>query len=97
MNRCPRSIPISQITLDALKQEAAARGATLICSLHQVDLARANFLRLVGLKDGRIVFDAARAQVTDAMIAALCQNDAGAPDRLPEPDAAQKLGIGACF
>ncbi len=88
---------LSQLTLDILKQEATARGATLICSLHQVDLARANFLRLVGLKDGRIVFDAARAQVTDAMIAALYQNDAGAPSPLPEPDAAKKLSIGACF
>jgi phosphonate transport system ATP-binding protein len=61
-------------TLTTLQQEAAARGATLICSLHQVELARAHFARIVGLRDGRIVFDAAREQVTDAMIAALYAN-----------------------
>ena len=50
---------LSQMTLATLQQEAAARNATLVCSLHQVDMARANFPRIVGLRDGRIVFDAA--------------------------------------
>lgn len=58
-------------TLSVLKQEASNRNATLICSLHQVDLARAQFARIVGLRDGRMVFDAPRAAVTDAMIRAL--------------------------
>jgi phosphonate transport system ATP-binding protein len=62
-----------------LLQEAAARGATLICSLHQVDVARTHFPRIVGLKDGRIVFDLPREAVTDAMIAALYQNEQPAP------------------
>jgi phosphonate transport system ATP-binding protein len=63
-------------TLTVLQQEAAARNATLVCSLHQVELARAQFPRIVGLRDGRIVFDAPRAAVSDAMIAALYQNAA---------------------
>jgi phosphonate transport system ATP-binding protein len=90
---------LSQITLNILREEASGRGATLICSLHQVDLALANFARIVGLKDGRIVFDAPRAQVTDAMVAALYQNGAGAasPDPVQEPEAAPKLIVGACF
>ena len=67
---------LSRLTLAALQQEANARGATLICSLHQVDMARAHFPRIVGLKGGRIVFDLAREAVTDAMIAALYQNEA---------------------
>jgi phosphonate transport system ATP-binding protein len=91
---------LSQLTLSTLQQEAAARNATLICSLHQVDMARANFPRIVGLREGRIVFDAARADVTDAMIAALYQNDvfdvfdasAPAPQAARAPRAA-----GACF
>ena len=52
---------------------------TLVCSLHQVELARAHFARIVGLRDGRVVFDARREQVSDAMIAALYANS---PDAL---------------
>ncbi|NMM36753.1 MAG: ATP-binding cassette domain-containing protein [Glaciimonas sp.] len=66
-------------TLVALQQESARRNATLICSLHQVELARSHFPRIVGLRDGRILFDAARAQVTDAMITALYQNAGNTP------------------
>ena len=63
-------------TLNVLQQEASRRDATLICSLHQVALARAHFPRIVGLRDGRIVFDARREAVTDAMIEALYRNAA---------------------
>ena len=73
-------------TLNVLQREAAERQATLICSLHQVELARAHFPRIVGLRDGRIVFDAASGDVSDDMIAALYQNT---QDVLPPaPDAA---------
>jgi len=65
---------LSLQTLVTLQQEATSRNATLICSLHQVELALSHFPRIVGLRDGRIVFDAARAEVTEAMIAALYQN-----------------------
>ncbi|RJG04298.1 phosphonate ABC transporter ATP-binding protein [Noviherbaspirillum sedimenti] len=58
-------------TLAVLQQEAQSRKAAMICSLHQVELARQHFPRIIGLRDGRIVFDAAREDVTDAMIAAL--------------------------
>jgi phosphonate transport system ATP-binding protein len=88
---------LAQLTLAALQQEARARQATLVCSLHQVDMARANFARIVGLRDGRIVFDAARADVSDAMIATLYQNEALTP---PPPAAQQRpeaLAVGACF
>lgn len=65
---------LARQTLQVLQEEAAARKATLICSLHHVELARAHFPRIVGLRDGRIVFDASREEVSDAMIAALYQN-----------------------
>lgn len=67
-------------TLSVLQKEAATRNATLICSLHQVELARTHFPRIVGLRDGRIVFDAARENVSDTMIAALYR-DASASSR----------------
>ncbi|MDP3841613.1 MAG: ATP-binding cassette domain-containing protein [Oxalobacteraceae bacterium] len=72
-------------TLAALQQESARRNATLICSLHQVELARSHFPRIVGLRDGRILFDAARAQVSDAMIAALYQNAGSSPADAGQP------------
>jgi phosphonate transport system ATP-binding protein len=87
--------------LRVLQQEATGRGATLVCSLHQVELARAHFPRIVGLRAGRVVFDAPRAAVTDAMIAALYQNaNAAAPvPTTIEPDAiaAQALVVPRCF
>lgn len=66
-------------TLATLQQEASARNATLVCSLHQVDLARLHFPRLIGLRDGRIVFDAPRTAVTDAMIDSLYRDARDAP------------------
>ncbi|MES2830931.1 MAG: ATP-binding cassette domain-containing protein [Pseudomonadota bacterium] len=58
-------------TLNVIREEARSRDATLICSLHQVELARAHFARLIGLRDGRIVFDAPSAAVSESMIAEL--------------------------
>jgi phosphonate transport system ATP-binding protein len=62
---------LAKQTLDTLQLEARQRNATLICSLHQVELALAHFPRIVGLRDGRIAFDAPRFEVTKAMISDL--------------------------
>ena len=88
---------LSQLTLAALQREANARGATLVCSLHQVDMARANFARIVGLRDGRIVFDAPREQVSDAMIAALYQNEMPSDSPARPHETPERLAVGACF
>ena len=66
-------------TLQSLQQEAAQRNASLICSLHQVELARAHFKRIIGLRDGKIVFDT--EHVSDDMIAALYQNSQNAQSK----------------
>nr|WP_315482180.1 ATP-binding cassette domain-containing protein [uncultured Undibacterium sp.] len=66
-------------TLQVLQQEAQQANATLICSLHQVELARANFQRIIGLRDGQVMFDSGDGKpVTDVMIAALYENAATA-------------------
>ena len=88
---------LSRLTLDTLQQEAAARGATLVCSLHQVDMARAHFARIVGLRDGAVVFDCAREHVTDAMIAALYQNEAVVEHANAPHETPARLAVGACF
>ncbi|HEY0060886.1 MAG TPA: ATP-binding cassette domain-containing protein [Telluria sp.] len=88
---------LAHVTLTTLQQEAAARKATLVCSLHQVDMARAHFARIVGLRAGRVVFDAPREQVTDAMIAALYQNEAFDAAPAPLHETPERLAVGACF
>ena len=88
---------LSQMTLSTLQQEAASRNATLVCSLHQVDIARAHFARIVGLRDGRIVFDCPREQVTDAMIDALYRNEAFHAAPLALHETPERLAVGACF
>ncbi len=47
------------------------RGITLIVSLHDIDLAREFFPRLVGLRDGRVVFDRSTAAVRIEDLASL--------------------------
>jgi phosphonate transport system ATP-binding protein len=57
--------------LGTLVDEAAARGVTLIATLHQVEMALAHFPRIVGLRDGRVAFDLPAAQVTRERLAQL--------------------------
>lgn len=86
---------LARQTLATLQQEARARGASLICSLHQVDMALAHFSRIVALKDGRIVFDLPREAVTDAMIAMLYRNEPAqdAPAQIEPP----QMRASGCF
>ena len=88
---------LARHTLATLRQEAAKRGATLVCSLHQVELAREGFARLVGLRDGRIVFDAPRDAVTDTMIADLYANENVEPQVDVAHDTPAQIAVGACF
>lgn len=79
--------------LEVLQEEAAMRGAALVCSLHQVELARAHFPRIVGLRAGRIVFDQPSEAVTDAMVAHLYRHE-GAEISVPAspgPETAEPL------
>ncbi|MBA3022559.1 MAG: ATP-binding cassette domain-containing protein [Gammaproteobacteria bacterium] len=83
---------LSRQTLHTLQAEATTRNATLVCSLHQVELALEYFPRIIGLRDGRVVFDSPRAAVTEAMIAALYRNakqDASGESLPPAPEPAE--------
>ncbi len=55
-------------TIRCLIADADARGATLVASLHAVDLALGNFTRIVGVKAGRIAFDLPVAEVGSALL-----------------------------
>jgi phosphonate transport system ATP-binding protein len=55
----------------ALVREARTRGVTLVATLHQVDAALAHFPRILGLREGRLLFDLPAAQVTPDLLARL--------------------------
>jgi len=61
----------SRQAITSLVQEAAARRVTLVATLHQVDVALAQFPRVIGLRDGALAFDLPAAQVTPAHLARL--------------------------
>jgi len=73
--------------LRVLVDYSAAAGATFVASLHAVDLALRWFPRLVGVRDGRVMFDLPSADVTPARLAALYAGDS-APAAEPPVEAA---------
>ncbi|MHB1123851.1 MAG: phosphonate ABC transporter ATP-binding protein [Ramlibacter sp.] len=62
---------ISRDILTLIRDAARERGATVLCSLHQIDLAREFGDRIVGMRDGRVVFDGPPAELTDERVRAL--------------------------
>ena len=70
--------PVSALdttTADTVLRElvgySVASGATFVASLHAVDLALRWFPRVVGVRDGRVMFDLPAADVTPERLAAL--------------------------
>ena len=61
----------SRQAMESLIEAASARGATLVATLHQVDMALAHFPRIVGLRDGQLAFDLPAADVTRERLARL--------------------------
>ena len=59
---------ISRDILTLIRDAARERITTVLCSLHQVDLAREFGDRIVGMRDGRIVFDGTPAEFTDDIV-----------------------------
>lgn len=58
----------AQQALQTLTGAARARGATLVATLHHVDMALTHFPRIVGLRDGELVFDLPAASVTPELL-----------------------------
>lgn len=61
----------SRQAIGTLTEQARLRGATLVATLHQVDVALAHFPRVVGLRDGQLAFDLPAAEVSRERLAAL--------------------------
>jgi len=86
--------------LAAVQSDAKARGASLVVSLHDVNLAWASFTRLIGLREGQIQFDLPASAVTDERLRELYGAEFGramAGVALPEDDAdALRLTVSGC-
>jgi len=79
----------SREVLELLRAQSQASGATVLCSLHQLDLASAFADRVVGLRAGRVVFDGPPAALGQDLLAEIYpgpptagpSSGAGAPHR----------------
>jgi phosphonate transport system ATP-binding protein len=79
----------AQQAIDTLTTNARGRGATLVTSLHHVEMALVNFPRIIGLRDGMVAFDLPSAQITKERLHQLYEQhlhelDGPAPE--PAPD-----------
>lgn len=83
-------------SLGVLTRDASQRQATLLASLHAVDLALEHFPRVIGVRAGRILFDKAADQLGRDELDTLYANEqlSGEPQPLPRVD--QNLHIPRC-
>ena len=58
----------SNLILSLLKKINQQFGTTILCNLHQVDLAKKYSDRVVGLMDGKIIFDEKSADINEAYL-----------------------------
>lgn len=62
--------------MDLLSQLAQEMGKTLVVSVHTIEFAYTHFERIVGLRNGHILFDAPANQLTPAQVQALYKIEA---------------------
>jgi phosphonate transport system ATP-binding protein len=88
----------TRVVMDALQRINKHFGITVICNLHSLDLARSYCDRLVGMAQGRVVFDGAPSALTDLVARELYDLEAadvmgGVP--APAPEGVPALGTAA--
>ena len=54
--------------ITTLTSAATERGATLVATLHHVEMALTHFPRIIGLRDGELAFDLPATQVTQQLL-----------------------------
>ncbi|RAI44906.1 phosphonate ABC transporter ATP-binding protein [Rhodoplanes roseus] len=57
----------TRVVMDALLRINRHFGITVLCNLHSLEIARSYCDRLIGMAAGRVVFDGAPVQLTDAL------------------------------
>ncbi|RTM12627.1 MAG: phosphonate ABC transporter ATP-binding protein [Bradyrhizobiaceae bacterium] len=88
----------TKIVMDALLRINKHFGITVLCNLHSLDLARSYCDRLIGMAQGRVVFDGAPSELTDHVARELYDLEAaevmgGIP--VPGPEGVPALGTAA--
>lgn len=73
----------AELVMRRLTETARAEGRTLVCSLHQVEVARRCFARTVALREGRVVYDGPSDGLDDARLQALYGGAVFAPQAPP--------------
>ena len=58
----------SRETMNLLRQLSQQTGKTLVTSLHAIEYARSHYQRIIGLRQGRILFDALAEDLSNSMI-----------------------------
>ena len=61
----------AKLVMDALRDINRRDGITVLCNLHTLDTARAYCDRIVGMAQGRIVFDGAPETLDEAAVRAI--------------------------
>lgn len=61
----------SREIMDLLRQLSQNSGKTLVTSLHAIEYARSHYQRIIGLRQGRILFDTPAKALSPAMVEAL--------------------------
>ena len=79
---------LADAAIGQLVAQSDTTGATLVASLHAVDLALRWFPRIVGMRNGQVMFDLPAAQVTPAMLDALYASEGGIATQRPLPPGA---------
>ena len=81
-------------TLAVLCQHAQEHDVTLVASLHAVDLALTHFPRIIGVRNGQILFDRPASEVSHDLLDTLYANESLQP--APVPDTPLSVQIPRC-
>ena len=73
----------AEVVMDALRTVNREHGITVICNLHNVDLARSYADRVVALRSGRVVFDGRPEQLAETRTQTIYEGDTEAGEAFP--------------
>ncbi len=85
----------TKIVMDALLRINKHFGITVICNLHSLDLARSYCDRLVGMAQGRVVFNDVPSALTESVARELYGLEAGEAMAAPEAAEMARCAAGA--
>lgn len=78
----------TKIVMDALLRINRHFGITVMCNLHSLDIARTYCDRLIGMANGKVVFDGAPSALSESIARELYGLEAaGVVDNVPEAGA----------